>query len=235
MDAWQKRAKATIKAGESPTQIVFFQFVPRRDPNTKKIIMGPTGKPKVVPVLRIYLVYNAEQMQPLSPETEAKLQRYLTQPMIVNTEPDFDPAEAIVKATGARISFGGNRACYDFSKDGIRLPSKRSFKSMPDYYETAFHELSHWAMHPTRIGTRKRYENEYAFNELVAEIAACFLCARVEIPHADQMLESSKAYVGHWLKAMGNDTRYIIEAATHASKLTDFILACEKTLVKEAG
>jgi len=60
----------------------------------------------------------------------------------------------------------------------------------------------------------------YAREELVAEMASAFLCASLSIQptvrHAD--------YIGEWLKILKNDNRAIFQAASMASKASDFIL-----------
>jgi antirestriction protein ArdC len=62
---------------------------------------------------------------------------------------------------------------------------------------------------------------EYAFEELVAEIAACFLCRACGVPTE---WENHESYIVSWLRAMKNNTAYIIEASRDASKIADAIL-----------
>ncbi|WP_253279953.1 zincin-like metallopeptidase domain-containing protein, partial [Phaeobacter sp. 11ANDIMAR09] len=69
----------------------------------------------------------------------------------------------------------------------------------------------------------KKFANRqaYAFEELVAEIGACFLGARIGVaPEFDQ----SAAYVEGWLKALKEDKRAIFRAASEAQKAADFVL-----------
>ena len=61
---------------------------------------------------------------------------------------------------------------------------------------------------------------KYAFEELVAEISAAFLCASLGITptvrHAD--------YIGAWAEVLQDDSKAIVRAASAASKAADFIL-----------
>ena len=61
----------------------------------------------------------------------------------------------------------------------------------------------------------------YANEELVAELAAAFVCATLSISptvrHAD--------YLGSWLKVLREDSRALFRAASKASKAADFLLA----------
>ena len=61
---------------------------------------------------------------------------------------------------------------------------------------------------------------KYAFEELIAEISAAYLCASLSITptvrHAD--------YIASWLEVLREDDRAIVRAASAASKAADFIL-----------
>lgn len=62
----------------------------------------------------------------------------------------------------------------------------------------------------------------YGFEELVAEIGACFLGMQLGIePQFDQ----SAAYIEGWLKAMNGDKDVIFHAAAEAQKAVDFLHA----------
>jgi antirestriction protein ArdC len=158
--------------------------------------------------------------QRIQEKLQARLDRYL--PCAEKPELNFAPAEALLAATGADIRVGGQQACYVYNKDYIRLPSKRHFESSAEYYETAFHELVHWAHHHLKPTAKEK--EEYAFNELVAEIGACYLCFEIGVPHAEKMLENSCGYVEAWLKEMGNNPKYIFDSASQASKSVSYLL-----------
>ena len=54
-------------------------------------------------------------------------------------------------------------------------------------------------------------------------MGSCFLATELGIPNAGQ-LPNHASYLGHWLRAMQNDTRFIFQASSQASKAADYIL-----------
>ena len=102
------------------------------------------------------------------------------------------------------------------------LPLMASFGQPADYYATALHELCHWTGHPSRLnrllGQRQEIE-AYAYEELVAEIGAAFMCAHCGIP---AVLEHA-SYISTWLDALRRDKRLIFVAAGAAQKAADFV------------
>ena len=86
-----------------------------------------------------------------------------------------------------------------------------------------YRHKGHWTGHKTRLDrslTTKFGTVDYAREELVAELATAFVCASLGIVptvrHAD--------YIGNWLQVLKEDARAIIQAASLASKASDFIL-----------
>lgn len=132
-------------------------------------------------------------------------------------------AEALVTATGADFRIGGAEAFYSPCADYVQVPPQPAFLHQIDYYRTALHELGHWTGHGTRLGrdqTGRFGSAAYAREELVAELAAAFLCAALGIHptvrHAD--------YLGSWLAVLRADNRAIVRAASQASKAAEFLL-----------
>jgi antirestriction protein ArdC len=67
----------------------------------------------------------------------------------------------------------------------------------------------------------KRYGDQgYAFEELVAEMGAAFLCATVESPYATQ----HASYISNWVQVVKDHSRAIFTAAGKAQAAMDFIL-----------
>jgi antirestriction protein ArdC len=149
-----------------------------------------------------------------------------------DVEQRYERADELVDATGAAIRYGGNSAHYDPLRDEIVLPYRHQF-ALPEFYGTAFHELTHWTEHPSRLNLdRKQPGNTYDFCELVAELGSCFMTAELELPTAEN-LENSAAYLESWLRSMENDPRFIFQAASLANKAVDYLLSFSRTLVEE--
>ena len=177
-------------------------------------------------VLRTFTVFSADQI-----EGETAEQYQVHEEGQSEAEPDFQPAEELIVATGADVRFGGDRAYYrrpapagSFPNhregDFIVLPAKATFSPPGAYYETALHELAHWS--EARTGWDDRTQG-YALGELAAEIASCYVAAELGVPQGEG-LGNHAAYLRSWLESLRNDRNYVFKAAKQASKVTDFLL-----------
>ena len=181
------------------------------------------GNPEKVGYLRYYTVFNVSQCDNLPAE---KL------PTVEKME-HFDPiaeAEAIISGypNPPKIKHEGGRAFYRMTIDSVTIPERESFKSVPEYYSTIFHELAHSTGHCDRLNRKEVVETNgfgsraYSKEELTAELTSCFLCSYTGI---ESTIDNSTAYVQSWLKALKNDPNLIISAAGKAQKAFDHILA----------
>jgi antirestriction protein ArdC len=173
-------------------------------------------EPRAIPFLKRFTVFNVEQCEGL-PEGIAAL------PPPVDTSLILPQAEELIRAIGADIRIGGDKA-YDVARDFIRVPPPQAFFEPINWHRTVCHEHIHW------IGAAHRLNRDlsgsfgskpYIQEELVAEIGAALVCATLGIVptvrHAD--------YVGAWIELMGGDNRAIVRAASAASKAADYLLA----------
>jgi antirestriction protein ArdC len=142
-----------------------------------------------------------------------------------------DRADELIEATGADIRFVGDKAFYSPDQDFIQCPPRTQFADTDEYYETLFHELTHWTEHESRLAWNRRGEG-YAMGELIAEISSCYVANELGIPNS-QNVTNHAAYLEHWLSAMKGDSRFIFTASTQASKAADYILAFERSKTKE--
>ncbi len=170
---------------------------------------------------RVYTVFNAKQIEGVPKHKPKQHEEF----EIVNA------GESILQHSGARISHDQNdRAFYNRNIDAIHLPPKSAFGKAADYYGTALHELGHWTGHTSRLNrdtlnSSKNFGDEnYAREELRAELASVFLAAERGIPHDPA---NHAAYVGSWIKALQDDKNEIFRAAKDAHRATDFLLALE--------
>ena len=163
-----------------------------------------------------FFVFNLDQIDGIEPpETVAA----------GNTWDAHQAAEALLKSSGARIAEGGTKAYYAPAKDEIRMPDRERFESAENFYAVALHELTHWTGHASRCNRdlKNRFGDEaYAMEELVAELGSAFLTAEIGI-HG--RLEGHACYIKSWLKALKNDKRAIVTAASKASQAARFLLA----------
>ncbi|MDG4882022.1 zincin-like metallopeptidase domain-containing protein [Mesorhizobium sp. WSM4884] len=204
-----------VRKGEHGTAIVHAdRFVPKGEKERAKT---DGDEPQAVPFLKRFTVFNVSQCDGLPEHLYGNAEPLPEREIIPQ-------AEALVRASGTDIRIGGDRAFYMPAGDFIQLPPQPAFFEQIDYYRTCFHELGHWTGHPTRLArdmSGSFGSKAYAREELVAEIAAAFVCSTLGIEptvrHAD--------YIGSWLAVLREDNRAIFRAASLASKAADFLLA----------
>ena len=136
----------------------------------------------------------------------------------------FDFAEQIIEDTGAKIiHVDANSAHYNKGLDKIQMPNRKQFNSSEDYYATLFHELIHWSGHEDRMNrnlSKTFGDQEYAFEELIAELGSAFICAKLNI---NASIKSSAAYIKSWLNALESDKKYIMKAFSYSEKAMKYI------------
>lgn len=201
----------TVKRGERGTPIVFWKVTDREESD------GTVSKGFL---LRYFTVFNVHQTEGV--EAPRGVERA-----------SFNPIEACDEVIGSyfippSVVHGGSQACYVPSKDEVRMPPKESFASPEEYYSTLFHELCHSTGAAHRLARKgvvdaaRFASHDYSFEELIAECGSAFLAAHAGISPAT--LENSAAYIASWAKKLRSEPRWIIEAASQASKAADLIL-----------
>lgn len=125
------------------------------------------------------------------------------------------------------MEHGGGQAYYRPSEDLVRLPEPARFRSSEDYYATLFHEYAHSTGHSKRLDRKLDSDPQpfgspdYGREELIAEMAAAFLCGQAGIHPA--VVENQAAYLQGWLKTLKSDKKLVIAAAGQAQKAADWI------------
>lgn len=207
-------AHGTVRKGEKSTPIVFWKFLTVEDKKTK-------GKDKIVPMLRYYNVFNAEQIdfaEGFTAPVEGKI--------------EFSPIEACEAILAGysdmpEIEKSGS-AWYSPMRDKLGMPKKESFHSVAEYYSTLFHELTHSTGHKSRLARFDLQRDnmhfgseDYSKEELVAELGASFLAFETGIDM--QTAQNSDAYIAGWLKVLKGDKKFITSAGGQAQKAVDYI------------
>jgi antirestriction protein ArdC len=206
---------AHVKKGEKGTTVVYAdRFVPFRE-RTRAAEAG--DEPEAIPFLKRFTVFNADQCEDLPADIASP-----PEPLAENLV--LPQAEALIRATGADLRIGGNRAFYVPSADYIQVPPPSSYFEPINWHRTVCHELGHWSGAPHRLNRELSGgfgSSSYAREELVAEISGAFVCAALSIVptvrHSD--------YLANWLDVLREDNRAIIRAASAASKAADYLLA----------
>ena len=207
-----------VRKGERGTTVCYADRFTPRDADGGQLSLLDGQEQRQVAFLKRFTVFNLDQCEGLP----ADLLGDALEPV---DELDLIPEVAgLIGATGADFRIGGDCAFYAPSRDMVCVPQQSAFREPINWYRTALHELGHWTGHPSRLarfaaGEIKR--EEYAREELVAEMCSAFACAELGIVptvrHAD--------YIGSWLEVLKNDNRAIFRAASKASKAADYLLS----------
>ena len=209
-----KTAGLPVRKGEKASQVIFFTVLKKEEMSLDSEDFG-TIKNKTFPFMRYYSIFHVGQVD----DNEEKFKHLIE----TKVETDYETANKIIEHSHVEIQFGGNSAFYSNNKKYIVVPVSCQFESEEEHIATIFHELAHWADRNI-LGTPpavSKNDTEYAYGELVAELAACFLCQACAMP---DHLENHKNYIGSWIREMKNDVGYIWRASRDASKITDYFL-----------
>lgn len=204
---------ARIHNGQRSTLIVFVSL-------WKPINKDEDEQERAIPVMRYYKVWNLEQTtlewtpenQPQLPQSSAKeiVESYVDAPFIAHDHQD--------------------RACYVPLSDTVSMPMPSQFPNTTEYYHVLFHELAHSTGCKHRLDRKELREYQYSTRpqeELIAEMAATFLCA---VARLEPAFDQSASYIDYWRKKISEDPKLIIDAAAGAQKATDWILNKERVL-----
>ena len=215
-----------VRKGAKAGFVVFFKNITIQD---KTFINPENGEPetRTIPLLRYYNVFHLDDIDGI----ETKI--------VPGQAPEVEPVEAAEKVVADYLSRQpglrfqndkpSNRAYYSPAQDLVVVPMLSQYRIPAEYYSTAFHELTHSTIPASRCDRVSENANaffgneDYSREELVAEIGSAMLCNRVGI-EAKKAFRNSVAYIQGWLKALKNDNKMIVWAASRAEKAAKFIL-----------
>lgn len=199
-----------VKKGEKGHTVVFFKKLMVKDKQT--------GEDKTIPLIREFTVFNVVQCENLP--DHVRLGRH--EDVVVKNESErMEEADAFIQTWGANFR-EGPQAMYVPSQDFIFSPPWKDYRNHVAYYATLFHEGAHWTGHKSRLNRdlKNRFGTaEYAAEELIAELAAAFLCAEFGF----DVVDNSAAYISSWIKMLKEDPKAIVTAASQAQKAADFL------------
>ena len=202
-----------MPSGEWGTAIIFFKPLKITD---EKEDGDEERRPSSC--MRTYTVFNIDQVE------GEHLDHLRVGKTIINADPidTYEEADRVIAATGADIRYGGNQAFYNRARDYIQVPLREQFR-LPSITRRS---CTSWRTGLARASAELEIarKNGYAMGELIAEMGTCFLASELGIPNAET-LPNHASYLQSWLKAMENDTKFIFQASSQASKAADYILS----------
>jgi len=211
-----------VRRGEHGSPVCFWKWVEKTPEDQEDDDDGEPERLKFgIPLLRYYTVFNVEQCRGIS--------RHLPPPKVSTVEP-IAAAERIVDGMPRppRIRHRTLQAAYHPSLDLVTIPGIEDFTEPEAYYSTLFHELAHSTGHHSRLNRPTVTDacpfgsTNYSKEELIAEMAAAFLCAHAGIEN--HTIDNSSSYIANWHTRLSNDRKLLVQAASAAQKAADYIL-----------
>ena len=180
-------------------------------------------------VMKWYSVFNVDQIDDLPDSYYPKVIGF------DNPDKPIYCIDGFFDNTQSTVVVGSTRgAFYMPSHDRIEMPAFSAFRSGLDYYSTLAHEHMHWTGHKSRLDrTMSSKKREYAFEELIAEMGAAFLMAHLGLEPT--VRPDHTDYLANWLEALGNDNKFIFQAASAASKAVDYMIDKQQQEQQEAA
>lgn len=205
-----KQLGGSVNKGEKATRVILYKPVTKKQKDEN----GDEQESKFA-LMKTFCVFNAEQttltnFQVNEPEESD------------NVFEKHEAAEQLIASVPCTVKTGQS-AHYCPTTDEITLPPRHRFETPEAYYETAFHEMAHWAESRTGFD-RKIAENSYGYGELVAELTAVNIMAHLQLATPQTTLNSA-AYLQHWISNIRKDHSVIFKAASQAAKATDYLMA----------
>jgi putative DNA primase/helicase len=208
-----------VRKGEKSTVVEYWQWMEQKRDDHGQLLDVKLETPRVF----YAAVFNVSQMDHV--------------PGYQAVPPTWSPefaAENIIAKSGARILHSErDKAYYHPRRDSINLPPRAQFKSAMAYYGTLLHELGHWTGHESRLNRdlMNRFgSEEYAREELRAELASYILSTRIGIPHDPGQ---HTAYIGSWIEALKQDHNEIFRAAKDAEHITEYVMQFQHERVQQ--
>jgi len=195
-----------VKEGEKGTPILYYRTLEKEQTN---------GDVKQIPMLRVSWVFNAAQVKGYEPAKRDPVQH--------------EQRHMLAGAwwTTRKIVVGQGAPSYVPFLDVINMPDASTFDDLDEYWCTLFHEAVHWTGHKTRLNrtafgehaNKSKLSEEYALEELVAEIGAAFVSAHFGI----YTTKNSGAYLRDWLRKFADKRITLMTAARLASEAFTYL------------
>ncbi|WP_299155068.1 zincin-like metallopeptidase domain-containing protein [uncultured Tateyamaria sp.] len=220
---------AKIRKGEKSALVVFYGQS-RKEAAEASSSSGDETDGEAARAFRFqksYRVFNADQIEGL-PES------FHPSPLPETAHPPAKPIphiQAFFDAIDITTVFTGREAYYIPAVDKVYMPLIELFEDPRSFYGVWAHEMSHATKARHRLNRsfgHARFGNTaYAREEIVAELASCFLGQKLGF--TAHTLEMNAAYLDNWLRVLRSDKTAIFQLAADAQRACDWLVeASEK-------
>lgn len=211
----------SLKEGAQPVKIVFAMsphyYEDKKNNNEKKWYGGFT---------KTYIVYNVKDVCGISEE-------YTSSDNIKFKNAD-DVISNYLNKNGVKIYHINETPSYNSLRDEIFIPDKEKFSNETAFYKILFHELIHSTRLKDRCNrlkgvfseTASKDQDEYAIEELVAEIGSAYLACICNLPRYIETFTNTAAYCQGWYNKLQENPAMFFKAAKEAEKAINYILEC---------
>lgn len=206
-------AGGKIRKGEKGKIVVFWKWLEKESEET--------GEKEQIPLLRYYKVFDIDK-QVDGLESKRKSETFEHDPV--------ESAQLLVDryTNSPDIRHQSGHAAYYPVLDYVSVPPLKDFRKAEEYYSVLFHELVHSTGHKDRLARKgvtqaavSFGDEVYSKEELVAEIGSAMLCGVAGIERST--IENSASYIQSWLRALKENSKFIVSVAAQAQKAADYI------------
>lgn len=236
-----KKLGVSINRGEKSFPIIFWDFTIRHNDTRAKISIQEykslsdeeESNYTVRPFLVYHNVFNIDQTN--LQEVDAELFQKIEAKFKINEVKDANglyshPAIDEMISQNAwlcKINVKeSNNAFFKPSTDEITVPLKGQFDSGESFYATLLHEMTHSTGTESRLNRKhgKAFGDEdYAQEELVAELTSAMICHSIGINNTIQ--EENAAYLKGWLKSIKQSPNFLMSILGDVNKASRMIIS----------
>lgn len=205
-----------VREGERGTLIIYYRIIEKDDGEK-------------IPFIRHSYVFNACQVEGAEIELP-NIERPALAERIETAEQFFRNTGADIRHSDAPQAYYRRRASGVVDSDFVHMPNIDLFTdtthstATENYYSTLAHEVTHWTGDKRRLDRAKglRFgDAKYAFEELVAEFGAAFLCAHLGISATPRIDHAQ--YINCWIQVLTDHPKAIVTACSRASDALDYV------------
>lgn len=173
-----------------------------------------------------YRLFNVEQ---IDGDIPAPLDKH---PAYMMDKPIDAMSDTLIKSSRCPVVEGlTDSAYYSLTRDCVNMPPRTAFQTSEGFLRTLSHELIHSTGHASALNrpfSGAFGSEDYAKEELVAELGAMFVASKLDIPMSYDLEPSNHyynhlAYIKSWISILEDNPNTLFSAATQASKAANYI------------